>query len=181
MIVGLDRLLELVNDPAVKLVENLGERDRLEPEGTGFDLRVGKLFALTGDSGSLGVTERSTPEVRLLAEVGATTPITVACAPHESYLLQTCETINMPAEYVGLLQPRSTLFRSGQILSYSQINPGYAGTLTLLLYNATDVPFFIEMGARFCHLLVAEVAGLTTPYRGQWQGGRVWTGVERQR
>ena len=46
MIIGTKRLLELVKDPCIRLVEGLCERELANPEGEGFDLRVGEVYYL---------------------------------------------------------------------------------------------------------------------------------------
>ena len=65
MILGIKKLHELVNE--IKLVENLCERELNNPEGAGFDLRLGEVYELEGD-GFLGVEERSTPTINLLSK-----------------------------------------------------------------------------------------------------------------
>ena len=60
MILGVDKLLELVEEK--KLVENLCDRELNNPEGTGFDLRVGEFFKIKG-KGFLGETERKTCDI----------------------------------------------------------------------------------------------------------------------
>jgi hypothetical protein len=42
MVLGIKKLLKLVKEK--KLVENLSERELKNPEGAGFDLRVGEIF-----------------------------------------------------------------------------------------------------------------------------------------
>jgi len=46
MILGPNELLRLVKEE--NLVEGLSERELANPEGAGFDLRLGKLFRLKG-------------------------------------------------------------------------------------------------------------------------------------
>lgn len=60
MILGVSELLRLVREK--KLVENLSERELTNPEGAGFDLRIGALYRVNG-KGFLGVTERETPAI----------------------------------------------------------------------------------------------------------------------
>jgi deoxycytidine triphosphate deaminase len=43
------------------------------------------------------------------------------------------------------------------------------------IYNFRNSPFELEMGARVLHMMFFEVKGITSLYRGQWQGGRVAT------
>ena len=44
MILGITKLLELVREK--KLVENLCERELKNPEGAGFDLRIGEIYGI---------------------------------------------------------------------------------------------------------------------------------------
>src|SRR5581483_10071725 len=60
MILGPKRLLELVKKK--KLVEGLADRELLNPEGAGFDLRLGEIYKISGTA-FLGETERKTPTV----------------------------------------------------------------------------------------------------------------------
>ena len=55
MILGVKKLLKLVKEK--KLVENLSERELKNPEGAGFDIRIGELYEAKG-KGFLGVEER---------------------------------------------------------------------------------------------------------------------------
>ncbi|MDI6603478.1 MAG: hypothetical protein QME57_05265, partial [Patescibacteria group bacterium] len=65
MIIGVKKLLRLVKER--KLVENLSERELKNPEGAGFDLRIGELYQLKG-KGFLGLKERKTLEIKLIAK-----------------------------------------------------------------------------------------------------------------
>ena len=64
MILGPQKLLELVKKN--KLVENLSERELTNPEGAGFDLRIGEIYKIKGDA-FLGEEERKTPDIELVA------------------------------------------------------------------------------------------------------------------
>lgn len=178
MFLGVDRLLELVNKN--KLVENLSERELKEPEGTGFDLRLGEVFTLEGD-GFLGVTERETCPVKSVAVFDENKTQAVMVKPDDFYLVKTVETVNVPDNLVGILKPRSTMQRMGLFLRTTQIAPGYSGELTFALKNVGPSTVKLELGARIVHVMFAEVKGKTSLYRGQWQGGRVTTkGQETQ-
>jgi hypothetical protein len=65
MILGIKKLHELVKE--IKLVENLCDRETNNPEGAGFDLRLGEVYDLEGE-GFLGVEERQTPNIKLVAK-----------------------------------------------------------------------------------------------------------------
>ena len=60
MVLGPSELLKLVKK--IKLVENLSERELNNPEGAGFDLRLGEVYKITG-SAFLGETHRKTADI----------------------------------------------------------------------------------------------------------------------
>jgi len=194
MILGVKKLLELVKKK--KLVENLSKRELKKPEGAGFDIRIGELYEVKG-KGFLGVEERETPEIKLIAKVDelrssppftdarvfdkkkskTTTlpPPTVFLRPRTYYLMKTIEKLNLPENLLALFTPRSTLYRSGVYIFGGQTAPGYQGELTTGIYNFRNEKFELEMGARVIHIMFFEVKGKSNLYRGQWQGGRVTT------
>ena len=172
MVLGILELHRLVKEK--NLVANLSKRELENPEGAGFDLRIGELYEISGH-GFLGITERETPEMKLIAkyEEGKTT--VVQLSPHTYYLLKTVEDVNMPENLLAIMTPRSTLFRSGVYIFGGQVPPGYQGGLNMGIYNYRETDFRLEMGARVVHIMFFEVKGEGNLYRGQWQGGRVTT------
>ncbi len=172
MFLGVNELLKLVREK--KLVEDLCKRELTNPEGAGFDLRLGELFKIKGE-GFLGETERKTCEIESVAIYKASERRTIKLKPSDFYLVKTIEKVNLPDNLVGFLKPRSTLHRMGLYLMTTQISPGYQGELTLALKNVGDATIEIEMGSRIVHFMCAKVEGKTNMYRGQWQGGRVTT------
>ncbi len=172
MPIGPKILLKLVKDN--KLVENLSERELTNPEGAGFDIRLGEVFELKNSTGNfLGITERKTPDVKSLATFKSEKEKLFTFKKGNYYLVKTIETVNLPKEIAGHIFTRSTLFRSGLLLEVTQIAPGYCGELTFGLYNAGKMDIKIALGARIAHVQFEYVDGGGSIYRGQWQGGRV--------
>lgn len=172
MFLGVDKLLELVKEK--KLVEDLCERELTNPEGTGFDLRVGEFFKIKG-RGFLGETERKTCDIESTAKYKEGEKRVVTIKPDDFYLVKTIEKVNLPENLVGFFQPRTTMQRMGIFFRASQVSPGYSGELTFAIKNEGPCEVDIELGSRICHVVFAEVKGKTHLYRGQWQGGRVTT------
>ena len=179
MIIGIKKLHELVQKQ--KLVENLCDRELNNPEGAGFDLRLDEVYEIEG-SGFLGVEERETPKITLLAKNNPDLEENFYIfKPGEYYLIKTIETVNIPTNLSGIIVPRTTLFRSGLGLFNGIVQPGYSGELTFGLANLGKSNIKIEFGARIVHITFHEVLGEGNEYRGQWQGGRVGTeGTEKQ-
>jgi len=172
MILGPKELLELVRTK--KLVEGLSERELANPEGAGFDLRLGEVYRIKGEA-FLGIEERRTPEVELVAQYAEGERRSVTIKPGDFYLVKTIESFNTPEDITVNFKPRSTLYRSGIFLRTGNVAPGYRGAVTFGLANQGPVPVTIELGARFVHAQFEEVKGGGAAYRGQWQGGRTTT------
>lgn len=173
MILGIKELHKLVKEK--NLVENLCDRELNNPEGAGFDLRLGEVYALEGD-GFLGVEERQTPEIHLLARYNSEIETNFVFEPGKYYLIKTIEKVNLPTDLSGIIFPRTTLFRSGLGLFNGVVQPGYKGELTFGICNLGKNNIKIFFGARIAHITFHEVLGEGNQYRGQWQGGRVATG-----
>jgi deoxycytidine triphosphate deaminase len=169
MILGIDQLHGLVKTK--KLVEGLCERELKNPEGAGFDLRLGEVYELKRGEGFLGVKERKTPAIKLVAKYGRDKFFVFK--PGAYYLIKTIEKANTPDNILILFRPRTTIFRSGLALFTGNCSPGYCGELTFGLTNLGKSKVKIELGARVAHAMFYEVKGKTHLYRGQWQGGRV--------
>jgi deoxycytidine triphosphate deaminase len=172
MILGPKLLLELVKKK--NLVENLSERELTNPEGAGFDLRLGEVYKITGKA-FLGITERHTADVKLVKKFDEKKHSSIKIKPGDFYLVKTVEDVNMPENLTASITPRSTTYRSGLVLRTGNVPPGYCGGLIFGLQNVGTVTVEMEMGARFVHIQFSEVKGSGNMYRGQWQGGRVTT------
>lgn len=170
MILGPKLLLELVKKR--KLVEGLSERELTNPEGTGFDLRLGEVFKISGKA-FLGETHRQTPDIKSVKVYNPKKTTSIKIKPGDFFLVKTIEKINLPLNLSAVIIPRTTTFRSGLFIRTGPIQPGYSGELTFGLKNEGPITVEIEMGARFVHLIFSEIKGSGSAYRGQWQGGRV--------
>jgi len=157
-----------------RLVESLSQRELENPEGAGFDLRVGELFEISGQ-GFLGVEERETPDMTSVAKYEEGQTLEIILKPSTYYIIKTIESVNMPDNLLAIMTPRSTLFRSGIYVFGGQVPPGYAGELNMGIYNFRQEEFRLEMGSRVVHIMFSEVKGKGNMYRGQWQGGRTTT------
>ena len=124
--IGTKELLELVKNQ--KLVEDLCERELTNPEGSGFDLRVGEAFVIEGGEAFLGEFERHTPKAGSIAKYGETKEIVLKSG--DFILVKTIEKVNLPDNIAAIFRPRSTLQRSGVALFTATANPGYCGELT---------------------------------------------------
>jgi deoxycytidine triphosphate deaminase len=172
MILGVKELLKLVKEK--KLVENLSKRELKNPEGAGFDFRIGEIYEISG-KGFLGIEERKTPKTKLLVKYNPKRKESFIFKPGKYYLMKTVEKVNTPENVLILFRPRSTLYRSGMMIFTGNVSPGYKGELVFGILNLGPCEVRIELGARVVHAMFFQVKGKTNLYRGQWQGGRVTT------
>jgi len=182
MIIGPKKLLELVKK--IQLVEDLAERELTNPEGAGFDLRLGEVYEISGEA-FLGVEERQTPKIKLIKKHSSFAKASkdkqkakknkITIKPGEFYLISTIEKVNLPENITANFKPRTTTFRSGLFLRTGVGQPGYRGKLTFGLKNEGPVPVTLELGCGIVHVQFHWVDGGGSMYRGQWQGGRVTT------
>lgn len=171
MILGPKKLLQLVKK--INLVENLDKRELVNPEGAGFDLRLGEIYRLKSDA-FLGTKERQTPKIELVAQYDPKKNQSFTFHPNDYFLVTTIEKINLPLNLCATFIPRTTTFRSGLFLRTGIAQPGYQGKLTFGLKNEGPIKVTLELGARFVFAIFHQVEG-ATHYCGQWQGGRVTT------
>jgi deoxycytidine triphosphate deaminase len=172
MVLGIKELLKSVKNK--KLVENLSERELKNPEGAGFDFRIGEIYEISG-GGFLGIEERKTPKVKLVAKYNPKKKKSFIFKPGKYYLMKTIEKVNTPENILILFRPRSTLYRSGMMIFTGNVSPGYKGELVFGIINLGNCDIKIELGARVVHAMFFQVKGKTNLYRGQWQGGRITT------
>lgn len=173
MILGVEKLLKLVAER--KLVEALSQRELTNPEGAGFDFRVGKVYEVGKNGGFLGINKRKTADLSLIAEYEENKIKQITIKPGMYYVVTTVEKVNLPDNILTLCVPRSTLYRSGVTVYSGNGMPGYHGEFSVGMVNVGGVDFTMEMGARFMHVIFYEIKGKTNVYRGQWQGGRTST------
>src|SRR5579864_4061544 len=110
MLLGISEIQKLVKEK--KLVENLSARELTNPEGSGYDLRVGTVFSISGKT-FLGIEKRSSVESTVVAQYDPQKVSSFTIKPGEYFLIQTMEKLNLPGDILAVFYPRSTLFRSG--------------------------------------------------------------------
>lgn len=160
MIAGKAKIKDLIENGLLK------DYDDMLLGGAGIDLRLGKIYKILGDA-YLGVMKRRTPKVE------AIDCSEYILSPGEYVLVETIESVNMPANIAARVLNRSTIFRCGATLINALVDPGYNGKLTFGLKNLSEHEFKIEIGAAIAQIVFEFVEGETTPYDGKYQGGKV--------
>lgn len=158
------------------LIENLCERELDNPEGCGFDVRIGKIYKMKKDGGEgfLHIDKRKSHDYEFIAEFKEGESKKIKIEPGEIYVAETIEIINTPKGIFGRCYPRGNLFISGILVLGQKTDPGYKGTFSFVIINLSGKKFELELGSRIAQFVFHEVKGKTSDYRGQWQGGRAF-------
>lgn len=95
--------------------------------------------------------------------------------PPNSFLLATTkEYIKLPHNITAFVEGRSSIGRMGLFIQNAGwVDPGFAGQITLELYNANRLPIKLTSGRRICQLVFACMDHKTNnPYQGKYQNQR---------
>lgn len=171
--IGPKKLLQLVKKN--NLLIGLDKRELENPEGAGFDLRLGEIHEITGGKAFLGIVERETPNIKTIAKYNPDKRSKFTFKKGKYYLMSTIEEFNLPLTISANFKPRTTTFRSGLLLRTGAVQPGYKGKVTFGIINMSPIPVTVELGCRIVFVQFHTVEGGGEQYRGQWQGGRVTT------
>lgn len=91
--------------------------------------------------------------------------------PPNSFLLATTkEYIELPPDITAFVEGRSSIGRMGLFIQNAGwVDPGFAGQITLELYNANRLPIRLTSGRRICQLVLAKMdQKAASPYNGKY-------------
>jgi len=177
MILGVDKLLQLIQTQ--NLIEGL-DKNNINVEGTGVDLRIGELYEMEDGKGFIHIENRNSPNYKLIAKFEKDQSQKIIIKPGQFYIAKTIEVINTPANLFGIFIPRGTFFASGVLVLGFRVDPGYKGNFRFHLVNLGGRDFELEMGARIANMIFLQIEGKTNLYQGQWQGGRAFIAKEEK-
>jgi dCTP deaminase len=95
--------------------------------------------------------------------------------PPQSFLLAvTREFIRLPSDITAFVEGRSSIGRIGLFIQNAGwVDPGFAGTITLELFNANRLPIRLDAGRRICQIVFARMdSPASRPYAGKYQNQR---------
>ena len=157
----------------------------IDPLGDGqiqpasIDLRLGDTFAaLPPDHplfpGYIDPLEPPLEQHRVRkVEAGAKYPL----PPHGFALGCTVETVSIGASLAGELAGKSSLARHGLVCEAAGfVDPGFAGMLTLELFNFTERTIMLTPGMRICQLKVHRLDSPAVHLYGSRQAGSRYQG-----
>ena len=98
--------------------------------------------------------------------------------PKSFILASTEEYMKIPGNVTAWVEGRSSIGRVGLFIQNAGwIDPGFEGTITLELFNASNYSIRLLPGTRVGQIIFAELdAPCQKPYNGKYQGQKVTTG-----
>ena len=99
-------------------------------------------------------------------------------APHSFVLATTQEFVRLPNNLTAFVEGRSSIGRIGLFIQNAGwVDPGFAGQITLELYNASSLPIELKAGRRICQLVFCQMdRPAEFPYNGKYQNQKNATG-----
>jgi deoxycytidine triphosphate deaminase len=190
LFISSENILQLINGPS----PIISPCDRTFIEGGFYDLRLEQVYVPKEDSWSawIGTASRNTPEVKILTQVAPEHLSTRLKAQNGAwrlwpgfYLLQTVETITPPRWLIGLLDERTSVFRSGGITRATKIPHGFSGKIAAALHVPERCFFTLEEGMRFLSVCFALMVTLkldknlepVLPFQLSFDGGHKYDGI----
>lgn len=85
------------------------------------------------------------------------TPDGYVLNPNEYILVSVCEEINIPANLIAHIRPRTRFTRLGVCISAQHCNPGYSGILQLGIYNASPNAIILRPELRIAQIIFEEL------------------------
>lgn len=97
---------------------------------------------------------------------------------HSFVLATTNEYLQLPNDLTAFVEGRSSIGRLGLFIQNAGwVDPGFAGKITLELFNANPVPIKLQAGRRICQLVFCQLdQSAEHPYRGKYQGQKETVG-----
>lgn len=93
--------------------------------------------------------------------------------PHSQVLLSTLEVVGLPDNLMGFVELRSTWARHGLFMPPTIIDAGFAGNVTLEVFNSSRFPILLRPGIRFSHIIFATTLNrVRNAYKGAYLNQR---------
>lgn len=153
---------KIIEMGAVEELRNIDEQ--VQPAGV--DLTLSRIEILT-QRGEISVEPRFSKGVNVLPNKGFYE------LPQGSYRVTYHEVVNIPAGYIGLLMPRSSLLRNGATIYTAVWDPGYRGRGMGLMVVFNRQGIRIAEDARVAQLILLSVEDSTGLYKGRFLGENI--------
>ncbi len=161
MILSDRTLKELIEDN--KLIIKPLARKQIQPASV--DLRLGNSFLKIDENMMEVMTLEDEIQYHSIEKQEIVIP------PNSFLLAATREYIQLPENITAFVEGRSSIGRMGLFIQNAGwVDPGFAGQITLELYNANRLPIKLVAGRRICQLVFSKMDKTAeNPYCGKYQ------------
>jgi len=125
-----------------------------------IDLHLGNEF-LAFDNHSRSFIDTKADVTSLMKKILVKKDEPLMLHPREFVLGTTEEWVELPDDLVGRLEGKSSLGRLGLIIhsTAGYVDPGFAGQLTLEIYNLANLPIALYSGMKICQFSFVQMTG----------------------
>lgn len=92
--------------------------------------------------------------------------------PQGAYLLEFHETVDMPLDIMGQIYVRSSMFRSGALVTAGVMDSGYKGAIGATLQVISPHGLKLYENAKVAQMVFHEMSEKTDGYNGVYQGAQ---------
>lgn len=146
------------------------QEDQIQPAS--LDIRLSDCFCIPCSESSRIISLDSSPQYqRIISD-------RFVIQPKSFVLGSTIEYIKLPDNLTAFVEGRSSYGRLGLFIQNAGwVDPGFEGTITLELFNASDFPIELVANKRIGQLVFAKMnKSCLNPYRGKYQYQDITTG-----
>lgn len=136
------------------------------------DIRLGRTFSVVEDFSTGIITMEKEIHYKTIETD------TYILLPGQFVLATTMEYFSLPDDLTAFVEGRSSLGRMGLFIQNAGwVDPGFAGEITLELFNANRCAIELKAGRRVGQLVFARMdQAALNPYNGKYQGQKGATG-----
>ncbi|RHZ47421.1 putative dUTP diphosphatase Dut [Aspergillus thermomutatus] len=146
----------------------------LQVQPCGVDLTLRRVLTWTSP-GTIDLENQrrqtaSTTEIPFPASSSTSPEERFLDLPQGSYLVEFNETVSVPLDLMGQIFVRSSLFRSGVLLSAGVMDSGYVGAVGALMQVLNPAGLRVYPSARLAQFVFHQMSEEVEGYRGVYQG-----------
>jgi dUTP pyrophosphatase len=146
----------------------------LQAQPCGVDLTLKRVLTWTSpgtiDLGNHRRQTASTNEIPFPASSTTSTEERFLDLPQGSYLVEFNETVSVPLDVMGQIFVRSSLFRSGVLLTAGVMDSGYVGAVGALMQVLNPAGLRVYPSARLAQFVFHQMSEEVEGYAGVYQG-----------
>ncbi len=154
---------EIQKNMLVTSIRKEWQLEQIQLQPASYDIRLDGDFMVMNHVGVLRMGEK--PEYTKIKSSR------YLLEPKKFILASTLEYFRLPDNITAFVEGRSSIGRIGLFIQNAGwVDPGFEGTITLELFNASDSPILLEEGRRIGQMVFVKCEPVANLYKGKYQG-----------